>query len=294
MTRGSFPLHDATSADSPARTNDERRCEQRCSTLVSVADQGFNSKHENVFSGCLETGGRDDHDSDSDQSFQTSSPGDSRRGSMGRDGEGLMEPHRAAIHVSHSLAEKTEDLVRERSSGTSLGHSQQYRGPFHVNTSPCTDGPPSVPTPPSLSEEDDDSHHSPTRGNRIGELAMLMTQATSPSYHLVPLSDDTHHLAVAVQPHGGANLSKRPSEFSWTPKAQPGSKTSIPVSTSRIRQQRHQKYRDEETESSTTSYESYWSIYRECFLLPWISESNTNRKCKQIVKLYREAVESSG
>lgn len=64
-------------------------------------------------------------------------------------------------------------------------------------------------------------------------------KVTSPSYYLVPLSDDIHHLAVAVQPHGGANLSKRPSEFLWTPKAQPGSKISIPVSTSRIRQQRH-------------------------------------------------------
>lgn len=152
VTGGSFPLHDATSANSPARINDERRCEQRYSTLVSAADQGSNSKQENVLLGYLEIGGREDHDSDSDQSFQTASTGGSRRASMGTDGEGIMEPPRAAIHACHSLAEKTEDLVRERSSGTSLGHNQQYREPFHVNTSPCTDDPPSVPTPPSLSE----------------------------------------------------------------------------------------------------------------------------------------------
>lgn len=248
----SFPPYNATPTDSPGRLNDKRRCEQHCSTPMSIsaADQGFNDDHEKVLSRHLEMGGREARngnasDSDSDQSFQTASTGGSRRGSVGRNGDGVLESPRAAIHVSQSLTDETGGLAQERSSESSAGDSRQYREPFNINTSPFNDDLPSVPTPPSLSEEGDDSRHSPTRGVRIGEPTMLMIQTTSPSYYLVPLSDDTHHLAVAVHHHGPAKLSNRPSRIP------------TPVSTSRIRQQRHQKYRDEGTESSRMSNESY-------------------------------------
>lgn len=214
VARGSFPPYVAAPADSPGRINDESRREQRYSTPVSVsaADQEFfDSNHERVLPRHLRIGAREalngnSSDSGSDQSFQTASTGGSRRESMGRNDEEVMELPREAIHVSQFLEDKTGDFAQERTSDTGHGDSQQYYEPFRVNTSPFSDDPPSVPTPPFLSEEeDDDSHHGPPRGIRIGEPTMLMIQTTSPSYYLVPLRDDTHHPAIHVHHHGGDN-----------------------------------------------------------------------------------------
>lgn len=255
------------SANEPARTHDERRCEQHCNTLVSLpaADQQSHNQLEKVLSRYLESSGKEaqcdnSSDSESDQSFRTASTGGSRRGSMSINGEGVMELPKEAIHVSRFLADESGDLILDRNADINLGHGQQYPESFDANTTPFTDGPPSVPTPPSpleeAFEEDGDSHHSPTHGVRMGQPAMLMIPTTSPSYYLVPLNDDTHH-AIPLQHHGGTTFSGQPFGYPRSPKVRRRSRIPSLVSMSRIRQKRHKKYRDDGTESSEMSNESY-------------------------------------
>lgn len=105
VTRGSFPRHNATPPDTPARSNDKRRREQRGSKLVTIsaADQEFTKDSENALSRHVDIGCREVRDvnpsgSDSEQSFQTASTGESRRGRASIDGDGV----KGNVYSSHT------------------------------------------------------------------------------------------------------------------------------------------------------------------------------------------------